>query len=375
MSMADKLILCVGTKRGLFLLESSKRRARWTVKGPFMKGWTIHHAMIDTRGTPRLHVAAENFAFAGNAFSGGLSGENLAPSKTPPAAPELNPKAKKFAKEYGLDQTKRIWLIEPGPAKEKKVLYAGTAPAGLFRSEDGGKSWAPIDGINRHRTRKDWNPGAGGQSLHSIQIDPHDSDRMWVAISAAGSFRTDDGGKRWKPINTSVKKYVGAPEETSVGTCVHKLRVHPTEKGRLFQQNHVGVYRSDDYGDTWNRIDQGLPYDFGFGLALNPHDPDVCYVIPLEPEGYAFRATNGALTVYRTRKNGRGWKKLTKGLPQRDAFVSVLRQAMSHDMLKPHGVYFGTGGGQVFASADEGESWSAAAEYLPPVYSVTAAVV
>jgi photosystem II stability/assembly factor-like uncharacterized protein len=271
--------------------------------------------------------------------------------------------------------TKRIWLIEPGPAREKKVLYAGTAPAGLFRSEDRGVSWEPVESINRHRTRKDWAPGAGGQSLHSIQVDPTDPDRMYVAISAAGSFRTDDGGKRWKPINTSVAKYVGAPEETTVGTCVHKLRAHPTEPGRLYQQNHVGVYRSDDHGDTWMRIDAGLPHDFGFGLALNPRDPDVCYVIPLRPEEYAFRATDGALAVYRPNKNGRGWKRLAKGLPQKNAYVSVLRQAMGSDDLKPCGVYFGTGGGQVFVSADEGASWSAAAEYLPPVYSVTAAVV
>jgi hypothetical protein len=373
--MADKVILSVGTKRGLFLLESNKRRQKWTVKGPFMKGWTVHHAVIDTRGAPRLHVAAENFSFAANAFSGGISGEKLKPSPHPPKAPDMNAKAKKFAKQYGLDMTRRIWLIEPGPAKEKKVLYAGTAPAGLFRSENGGKSWEPVESINKHRTRKDWSPGAGGQSMHSIQIDPHDSDRMYVAISAAGAFRTDDGGKRWKPINTAIAKYVGAPKETEVGTCVHKLRVHPTEPGRLFQQNHVGVYRSDDHGDTWNRIDKGLPYDFGFGLALNPHDPETCYVIPLEPEGYAFRATSGALNVYRATPNGKGWKKLSKGLPQKHAHVSVLRQAMGSDSLKPCGIYFGTGGGQVFVSADEGASWSAAAEYLPPVYSVTAAVV
>jgi len=373
--MADKVILSVGTKRGLFLLESNGRRQKWAIHGPFMKGWTVHHAVIDTRGTPRLHVAAENYSFAANTFSGSVSGDKLKPAERPPAAPELNPKAKKFAKQYGLDMTKRVWLIEPGPAKEKKVLYCGTAPAGLFRSEDVGKSWEPVPSINEHRTRKDWDPGAGGQSLHSIQIDPHDANRMYVAISAAGSFRTDDGGQRWKPINTSVAKYVGAPKEETVGTCVHKLRVHPTEPGRLFQQNHVGVYRSNDHGDTWNRIDKGLPYDFGFGLALNPNDPDVCYVIPLEPEGYAFRATDGALSVYRSGKNGGKWTKLSKGLPQKNAHVSVLRQAMSNDSMKPCGVYFGTGGGHVFVSADEGDSWSVAAEYLPPVYSVTAAVV
>lgn len=373
--MADKVVLSVGTKRGLFLVESNKRRQRWTVKGPFLKGWTVHHAVIDTRSTPQLHAAAENFSFASNVFSGPISGDKLKACENPPVAPDLNRTAKKFADQYGLDKTKRLWLIEPGPASQKKVLYAGTAPAGLFRSDDAGKSWAPVDGINKHRTRKDWAPGAGGQSLHSIQVDPHDPDRMYVAISAAGSFRTDDGGKRWKPINSAVAEYVGAPEETRVGTCVHKLLAHPTEPGRLFQQNHVGVYRSDDHGDTWHRIDGGLPYDFGFGLALDAHDADTCYVIPLEPEGYAFRATSGALNVYRAVKGGKSWKKLTKGLPQKDAYVSVLRQAMTSDRYDPCGIYFGTGGGQLFASNDRGTSWAPIASYLPPIYSVSVAVV
>jgi photosystem II stability/assembly factor-like uncharacterized protein len=373
--MAEKVVLSVGTKRGLFLLESNRRRNRWTINGPFLKGWTVHHAMIDTRGTPRLHVAAENFSFASNAFSGPISGTKLKACEHPPKAPDLNRSASEFAEQYGIDRSKRLWLIEPGPAKEKKVLYAGTAPAGLFRSDDSGKSWEPIESLNHHQTREDWAPGAGGQSLHSIQIDPHDSNRVYVAISAAGSFRTDDGGKEWTPINTAVAKYVGAPEETTVGTCVHKLLVHPTEPGRLYQQNHVGVYRSDDHGDTWARIDEGLPYDFGFGLALDAHDPDACFVIPLEPEGYAFRATDGALTVYRPKGSGKGWKKLSKGLPQKNAYVSVLRQAMTSDRYDPCGIYFGTGGGHVFASNDAGASWSPVAEYLPPVYSVSVAVV
>ena len=216
--MADKVILCVGTKRGLFLLESNRSRRRWKVSGPLLKGWTVQHAMIDTRGTPRLFVAAENFTFASNVFSGPVSGRNLKAADVPPVAPDLNPTARKFAKEYGIDATKRLWLIAPGAPKEKKVLYAGTAPAGLFRSEDRGKSWEPVRGINRHSTRKDWSPGAGGQSLHSIQVDPREPARMYVAISAAGSFRTDDGGKRWKPINDCVAGYVGAPEESMVGT-------------------------------------------------------------------------------------------------------------------------------------------------------------
>ena len=374
--MAEKVILCVGTKRGLFLLESNKRRQRWTVKGPFLKGWSVHHAMIDTRSaTPRLYVAAENYAFASNVFSGSIAGNRLKACENPPAFPDLNQSAQEFVDKYGLDKAKRLWIVQPGHAKEKKVLYAGTAPAGLFRSEDKGKSWQPVTALNEHESRKDWSPGAGGQSLHSIQVDPHDPNKLYVAISAAGALRSDDGGESWKVINKAVSAYKGAPKESEVFTCVHKLLVHPCEPGRLYQQNHVGVYRSNDHGDTWLRIDKGLPWDFGFGLALNPNDADMCYVIPLEPDGYSFRATSGALAVYRPNKTGKGWKKLTKGLPQKDAYVSVLRQAMTNDLYDPCGIYFGTGGGQVFASSDAGTSWTAAAQYLPPVYSVTVAVV
>ena len=216
--MAKKVILSVGTKRGLFLLESGVGRKRWNVTGPLLKGWTVPYAVIDTRGTPRLHASASSFTYASNTLSADLAKLKFQPAKKPPAFPKLNPKAAKFVKQYGLDASNRIWNITPGPEKQKKVLYAGTAPAGLFRSENAGKSWEPVDGLNKHRTRKDWNPGAGGQCLHSIQIDPHDANRMWVAISAAGAFRTDDGGKKWKPINSCVAGYVGAPKESQVGT-------------------------------------------------------------------------------------------------------------------------------------------------------------
>ena len=197
---------------------------------------------------------------------------------------------------------------------------------------------------------------------------------MWVAISAAGSFRTDDGGATWKPVNDCVASYVGAPKESEVSSCVHKLLAHPTAPGVLFQQNHVGVYRSTDHGDGWTRIDGGLPYDFGFGLALDASDPDTCFVIPLEPVDYSFRATDGALAVYQYGRRGK-WRKRAKGLPARNAHVSVLRQAMTSDALDPCGVYFGTQGGTLFASGDAGESWAVAAQYLPSIYSVTAAVV
>jgi len=216
--MAKRVILSVGTKRGLFLLESGKQRKNWKVSGPFLKGWSVPYAMIDTRGRPRLHASASHYAFGSTAYSADIAGRKFTAAEQPPEFPKLNPKAAKFVKQYGLPNPKDIWIITPGHQKQKKVLYAGTSPAGLFRSEDSGKTWEPVEALNRHRSRKDWSPGAGGQALHSIQVDPDDPNRMYVAISAAGAFRTDDGGRKWKSINSCVAEYVGAPRESGVGT-------------------------------------------------------------------------------------------------------------------------------------------------------------
>lgn len=216
--MPQRVVLSVGTKRGLFLLESGKSRSRWKVTGPLLKGWTVPYAVMDTRGAPRLHAAASSFTFAASTLSADLKSLKFKPAKAAPEFPKLNASAAKFVKQYGLDASNRIWNITPGPEKQKNVLFMGTAPAGLFRSEDRGQTWQPVDGLNKHRTRKDWQPGAGGQCLHSIQMDPHEPDRMYAAISAAGSFRSDDGGQRWAPINSCVSDYVGAPKESDVGT-------------------------------------------------------------------------------------------------------------------------------------------------------------
>ncbi|MHC4960317.1 MAG: WD40/YVTN/BNR-like repeat-containing protein [Planctomycetota bacterium] len=216
--MAKRVVVSVGTKRGLFLLESGRARKRWKITGPLLKGWSVPHAFVDTRGAPRIHVGASSFTYGSTTLSALLSNRRFKPAKQPMTFPKLNPKAARFAKQYGIDASGKLWLLAPGPDRQKKVLYAGTAPAGLFRSEDNGQSWEPVDGINKHPTRKDWSPGAGGQCLHSFQIDPHDSNRMWVAISAAGAFRTDDGGAKWTPINSAVADYVGAPKESKVGT-------------------------------------------------------------------------------------------------------------------------------------------------------------
>lgn len=216
--MADRVVVSVGTKRGLFVFESSAKRGNWKMRGPFLEGWQIYHAVLDTRGTPTLHAAASSDVFAATTFAAKLSDAKFTGAKAPPIPPKTLPKHEKAYREYHISKTPRVWHIEPGRAREKNVLYAGTAPAGLFRSEDGGKKWEPVAGLNNHKTRKDWQPGFGGMCLHSIQLDPADPKRMYVAISAAGAFRSDDAGKSWKPINREVAKYKGAPPNPAVGT-------------------------------------------------------------------------------------------------------------------------------------------------------------
>ncbi len=216
--MGDSVIVSVGTKRGLFIFQSDKRRQKWERRGPFIKGWQIYHAVVDTRGTPTVHAAGTAVAFATTTYAGDIRGKKFRGAKKPPIPPKPLPKHLVWTKKYGISMDPRVWHIEPGRASERRVLYAGTAPAGLFRSADDGKTWEPVASINAHPSRKDWNPGFGGMCLHSIQLDPADSRRMYVAISAAGAFRTDDGGKSWKPINRAVAKYVGAPKNDAVGT-------------------------------------------------------------------------------------------------------------------------------------------------------------
>jgi len=367
--MPDRVVVCAGTRRGLFLFESNRSRSRWTRRGPFLTGWQIYHAVVDARGTPRVHAAASSDVFGCSAFSSDLRGRKWVAAKTPPMPPKPPERGAKMARKYGIPMTPRVWHIEPGRAGEKGVLYAGTAPAGLFRSEDAGRTWEPMKSLLRHPTRKLWMPGAGGMCLHSIQLDPRNPNRLYVGISAAGGFRSDDGGRSWKPINRGIRRLPGEPK-SAVGTCVHKLLLHPS--GRLYQQNHLGVYRSDDAGASWQAIDRGLPSDFGFGLALHPRDRRVCWVVPLEPQDYAYRATRGAFRVYR--RGDAGWTAHGRGLPE-DAYLNVLREGMASDPLTPCGVYVGTGGGHVFNSSDEGRSWRTLAEYLPAVQSVSVAVV
>jgi hypothetical protein len=216
--MTDRIILCAGTRKGLFVFESNRARKKWKMRGPFLKGWNVYHAIVDTRSTPRIYASCSSMTFAATVMMGDVAGKKFEGPKNPPIPPAMPAKALEFANKYGLPTAPRVWHVEPGRPSEKKVLYAGTAPAGLFRSEDSGQNWQPVNSLNEHPTRADWNPGAGGMALHTIQMDPHTPGRMYVAISAAGAFRSDDEGKSWNPINKAVAKYVGAPKDSMVGT-------------------------------------------------------------------------------------------------------------------------------------------------------------
>jgi photosystem II stability/assembly factor-like uncharacterized protein len=263
---------------------------------------------------------------------------------------------------------KRVWHLEPSLTNPNHV-YAGVEDAGLFESKDGGKSWQELSGLRKHDTGPKWQPGAGGMCLHTILLDPKNPNRMFIAISAAGAFRTDDGGKTWKPINKGlVSNFIPNPT-AEVGHCVHRIAMHPSRPNTLFMQKHWDVMRSDDAGDSWREVSGNLPTDFGFPIDVHAHEPETIYVVPIKSDSEHF-PLDGKLRVYRSRKGGNEWEELTKGLPQRDCYVNVLRDAMSVDSLDPCGIYFGTTGGQVYASPNSGDSWEPIVRDLPAVLSV-----
>ena len=350
------MILLAGTKKGLFLFTTQDRR-EWLMSGPFLRGKEVHHAIRDPR-TGRIFATSNDAWFGSEIVYSDDLGETWTPAKQSPA----------FAEDSGL-KLERIWHIEPGLAENPKVLYAGVAPAALFRTEDGGETWNEVTGLSKHPTRERWHPGAGGLCLHSIQLDPSNAKRMFVAISAVGVFRTDDGGESWKPVNRGTRAEFMPEKYPEFGQCVHKLLMAPGKAGLLFQQNHCGVYRSADAGESWEEITAGLPSDFGFPLAIHPRDAETIYVLPLQ--GAEFRCPpEGKLRVFRSRNGGREWEALTRGLPQEEAFAGILREGMANDLADPAGIYFCTNTGKIFASRDEGDSWYLLADNLPPVSSV-----
>ena len=351
------MLVLAGTRKGLFLLRSDDERRDWTLDGPLLPGWEVMHATLDPRnGT--IYAATNTFVYGGTVHRTSDMGANW------DRAEEIG-----LPEESGLTLA-RVWHVEPG--HDEQTLWLGGDPGALLRSDDGGVSFRMIEGLTLHPTRDRWNPGAGGLCCHSISLDRSDSQRVYAAISAAGGFRTDDGGATWAPINKDVAADF-LPDEAprDVGQCVHKLLCHPQQTDRVWQQNHIGVYRSDDSGDNWERLDRnGLPSEFGFPIMLHAHQPDTAFVIP--EEGAENRVTaNGRLGVYRTRDGGKSWELASQGLPEQ-AWAVVLREASSYDALEPGGIYFGTQSGDVWVSPSEGDDWLCAATGLPPVLSVEA---
>ena len=358
-------LLLVGTMKGAFLLRSSGARKTWEVGGPYFPGHSVYAMAYDDRGgRPRLWASTNSMHWGGVL----RSSDDFGRTWTEPESANV-----KFPAETGAS-LKQIWKIRPGRRDEPGVLYCGVEPAALFESRDGGQTWTLNRGLYDHPHRARWQPGGGGLCLHTILPDPSNRDRLLVAISTGGVYRSDDSGHTWQARNQGVRAQFLPDKYPEFGQCVHKVVAHPSRPERLFLQNHWGLYRSDDAGESWQDIAHGVPSDFGFCMAMHPHDAETVYILPIESD--EFRCTpEGKLRVYRTRNAGRSWEPLTRGLPQRDALECVLRDAMAVDHHNPAGVYFGTRSGQLYGSADGGASWSRLLGGLPPVVSVEAVVV
>ena len=358
----------VGTKKGAFVLTSDGKRAKWDINGPHFGGWEMYHIKGSPADPNRLYASQSTGWFGqqmqrssdggktweavGNKFEyDGVTGTHQWYDGTP------------HPWEF-----KRVWHLEPS-LTDPDVVYAGVEDAALFRTEDGGSTWQELPGLRNHGSGPTWAPGAGGLCLHTILIDPTNHDRIYIAISSAGAFRSDDGAKSWRPINQGLRSQYIPDPAAEVGHCVHRIAMHASRPNVLFMQKHWDVMRSDDAGESWREVSGNLPTDFGFVIDVNTHEPETIYVVPIKSDSEHY-PPDGKLRVYRSRTGGDEWEPLTKGLPQTDCYVNVLRDAMSVDSLEPCGVYFGTSGGQVYASADAGDSWVPIVRDLPPVLSV-----
>ena len=359
------VLLMVGTTKGAFLFTSDGARGSWRLDGPHFPGEEVYAIALDQRGgTPRLWTSPGSPFFGSTLRRSDDLGATWSDKDERPV---------KFPEESGLSLN-RVWQIAPGRAHEPDRLFLGVEPTCLFESRDGGDSWGPVEGFLNHEHRQYWTPGNGGLCMHTILPDPSSPQRTLVAFSTGGVYRTDDGGASWRPRNVGVRAEFLPDKHPEFGQCVHKVVHHPARPERLFLQNHWGLYRSDDWGDSWHDVANGVPSDFGFAMAMHPHDPDTVYIVPLESDG--FRCTPEAqLRVYRTRDAGASWHPLTEGLPQEGAYETVLRDALDSVANPTAGVAFGTRSGKVYASGDEGDSWALVREGLPPVVCVKAAVL
>lgn len=357
-------MLLVGTQKGLFRLESVSAYDDWRIDGPLLAGYEISHAIFDPRRPGTAYLAANHPVWGAHVYRSHDWGHTWNTLPQPPHhAPGLFDEA-----------LKRIWFLALGHDTTPDILYAGIDPAGLFMSRDAGAHWESVEGFNHHPTRRTWEPARGGFSVHSIHVDPRDPQRLYAAVSAGGAFRSDDGGRSWQPINRGVRAEHLPQAAPETGHNIHRLLMHPAWPDRLYRQCYNGVYVSDDRGEQWTEITTGLPSDFGYALASLPADPDSLFVIP-EESSHVRAPVGGRLRVYMTRDRGQTWQALTGGLPQEHVYVSVLREAMDVDALNPAGLYFGTSGGQLFVSRDMGANWTMPLTFLPRILSVKVALV
>jgi photosystem II stability/assembly factor-like uncharacterized protein len=360
----------VGTRKGAFILTADGKRDRWEIVGPEFGGWELYHIKGSPADPNRLY-ASQNTGWYGQLIQrsndGGKTWEPVDNKFVYDGTPGTHQWYDGTPHPW---EFKRVWHLEPS-LTDPDTVYAGVEDAAMFRTTDGGKSWHELPGLRNHSTGSKWQPGAGGLCLHTILIDPKNPRRMFIAISAAGAFRTDDGGGTWKAINQGlVSSHIPDPR-AETGHCVHHIAMHGSRPDTLFMQKHWDVMRSDDGGDSWREVSGNLPTDFGFPIDVHAHEPETVYVVPIKSDGEHY-PPEGKLRVYRSRTGGGEWEALTRGLPQQDCYVNVLRDAMSVDALDKCGIYFGTTGGQVYASADAGDSWRPIAEHLPAVLSVEA---
>jgi photosystem II stability/assembly factor-like uncharacterized protein len=383
----------VGTRKGAFILTSDGKREKWDVSGPHFAGWEMYHLKGSPVDPNRIYASQSSGWFGQiiqRSDDGGKTwhqpgtppGETTGPGGMPKgdsnkfkydASPETG---KPLTTHQWYDGTqhpwefKRVWHLEPS-LNEPDTVFAGVEDAALFKSTDGAKNWSELPGLRGHGTGPKWQPGAGGMCLHTIILDPKNPGRIYIAISAAGAFRTDDGGETWKPINRGLKSQYIPDPSAEVGHCVHHVAMNKSRPGVLFMQKHWDVMRSDDAGENWREVSGNLPTDFGFVIDVHAHEPETVYVIPIKSDSEHY-VPDGKLRVYRSRSGGNEWEPLTNGLPQSNCYVNILRDAMAVDSLDKCGIYFGTTGGQVYASSDAGDSWNPIVRDLPAVLSVEA---
>ncbi len=363
--MSDRIVICIGTKKGLFVAEGSKTRRRFELRGPFGQGVAVYSTLIDNRATPRIFASSCNPFFGMKILMSNDLGKKFRETKSAPAFPNDDGRA-----------LANIWSLEVGD--NKKELWCGVEPAALFHSDNLGNSWEMVAGISNHDHSRKWQPGNGGLCMHTIV---REGSRIHLGISTGGHYMSDDGGKTFVASNQGVGAgYVPDPYP-EFGQCVHKIASHPDAPGRLYMQNHggwedrpgIGVLRSDDHGKTWRSIAEGLPSDFGFPIVVHPHNPDVVYVVPLEP--MTRTCPGGVPAAWRSENGGTSWKKIAKGLPKKDSYFTILRDSMTIDECKAPALYFGTTTGQLWIGRDGGEEWSCLFDSLPPIHCVKTALV